>query len=46
MAGVKVRWGNVGRVAGVVAAVGLVVAWGRLGSRPQALPGPARPVVV
>src|SRR5829696_986715 len=42
----RVRWGNVGRVAGVAAVVGLVVAWPRLGGGALVAPGgPAVPVV-
>jgi hypothetical protein len=42
----RVRWGNVGRAAGVAGAVALVVAWPRLGGPPVALPGgEAVPVV-
>jgi hypothetical protein len=35
----RVRWGNVGRVAGAVAVVALVVAWPRLGGDPLVAPG-------
>ena len=34
----RVRWGNVGRAAGVVALVALVVAWPRLGAPAVKLP--------
>jgi hypothetical protein len=35
----RVRWGNVGRVAGAVAVVAVVVAWPRLGDDPVVVPG-------
>jgi hypothetical protein len=35
----RVRWGNVGRVAGAVAVVALVVAWPRLCGDPLVAPG-------
>jgi hypothetical protein len=35
----RVRWGNVGRVAGAAAVVALVVAWPRLGGDPLVAPG-------
>ncbi|MGI8779332.1 MAG: hypothetical protein ACR2L8_04005, partial [Solirubrobacteraceae bacterium] len=37
----RVRWGNVGRAAGVAGLVALVVAWPRLGSPEPELPGDA-----
>jgi hypothetical protein len=37
----RVRWGNVGRAAGAVAVVALVVAWPRLGGEPIVVPGGA-----
>jgi hypothetical protein len=41
----RVRWGNVGRAAGALGAVALVVAWPRLGGGVPAVPaGEARPV--
>src|SRR5215210_2600350 len=43
----RVRWGNVGRVVGVVVAVAVVVAWPRLGGDALVAPGGAAvPVVV
>src|SRR5262245_15797432 len=43
----RVRWGNLGRVAGLAVVVVLVVAWPRLEPAPPKLPGDgARPVVV
>jgi hypothetical protein len=35
----RVRWGNVGRVLGVVGLVGVVVAWPRLGGDAVVVPG-------
>jgi hypothetical protein len=34
----RIRWGNIGRIAAVLAAVGLVVAWPKLKSRPPEIP--------
>jgi hypothetical protein len=42
---VRVRWGNVGRVAAVVGIAALVVAWPRLGGEPPRLP-PDAPVAL
>jgi hypothetical protein len=42
----RVRWGNLGRAAAVVAVVGAVVAWPRLGPAPPRVPsGAAVPIV-